>query len=452
MIFPSIHGRRFRFRPGQTLILGFLGVILTGALLLTLPLSSATGQSIGFFKAIFTSTSATCVTGMMLLEITDFSLFGQIIILLLIQIGGLGFMTAALTLFFATGRRVTLRGRLALQEALNENSLHGLIRLGRRALVLTLAIEGVGFLILSIRFFFLYGPRGIWYGLFHTISAFCNAGFDLAGADPLSAQAAADPIILITTSLLVILGGLGFVVIYDLLTARRYSRLNTHSKLALCVTGILLVFGMLFFLLAEYRNTATLSSMGFGQKMLHAWFLSASLRTAGFSVINPCQLTAASLLLSMLLIFIGASPASTGGGVKTTTLGILFLSIRSLVSRRSDVEFAQRRILPETLRRAVAIVTLYVTTVMIFTLVICLTETPPNGPHSLADILYEVVNAFSTTGLSMGITRDLHISSQVMLMLGMFIGRLGPLTMTIAFVNKSHGDSLRYPEGRVMIG
>lgn len=459
----SIHPWRFilrqvkKWKPGQILALGFFGIILLGTLLLVLPPAAAAGSSVGFVNAFFTATSAVCVTGLTVVNTgVAYSLFGQIVILLLIQVGGLGFMTIASLIFLAIGRRISLRERLIIQESFNSDSLQGLVRLVRNAIIVTFVIEGAAALVLAARFIPEFGwGRGIFSALFIAVSGFCNAGFDPFGYANSIEPYIGDPVVNLTIMALIFLGGLGFSVILDILHNRRLHKLTLHSRIVLLMSGILLVTGMLGFLLLEWNNPETVGDprLNPAQKVMAAAFQSVTTRTAGFDTIGQNDLTPAGKLLSMVLMFIGASPASTGGGIKTTTFFMVVLSVVVMVRRRQDYNIFGRRLNEQAVKRALAVFSLALGLVLVNTLIISGVETASGGTETLDQILFEVVSAFGTVGLTTGITPGLHVVSQFLIIFTMFVGRVGPLTVSMALSGTPHKpDAIRYPEDRLMVG
>lgn len=450
----------FRISPTQVLVLGFLAVILVGAALLCLPAASVSGSSIGFLNALFTSTSAVCVTGLTVIDVgTTLSLFGQIVLLLLIQVGGLGFMTMATFVFLVVGKRITLRERMVIQESLNERGLQGVVKMVRTVFLMTLIIEGLGAILLSTRFIPLYGfKKGIYFGIFHSISAFCNAGFDLIGHSQNLTPFVGDITINLTIMALIILGGLGFAVITDVIHKRSWKKLMLHSKMVIMMTIFLLVAGFAFFLFAEWGNPLTLGDpeLNTGERIMAGMFQSVTPRTAGFNTISQAGLTDASKLVTMLLMFIGASPASTGGGVKTTTVAVMLMMGWAAVRGREDINFAGKRIAMPVLLRALAIIMVSIVLVCSGAIVISLVERGSGGQalFNFEDVMYEVFSAFGTVGLSTGITPALSSASRILLILIMFAGRVGPLTLTLAFARRMsrNNNNIRYPEDRVMVG
>ena len=436
------------------LALGFLAVILLGTVLLTLPAASRSGKGIGLFDSLFTATSAVCVTGLVAVDTgTTFSVFGQIVLLVLIQVGGLGFMVFATMIMVALGRKISIRGRMLIRESMNGASLSDLGRLTWLYLLLALAIETVGTVLLSIRLIPLLGwKHGIWMALFHAVSAFCNAGFDLFGNYASLTAFSGDPLVLLTVAVLIILGGLGFAVILETLRNRQgFRSLTLHTRIVLLTTLGLVLTGTVFYWLAERSNAETLAGFGEGEKILNAFFQSVTMRTAGFNSFDLSRFRDGSKLFSSVLMMIGASPASTGGGIKTTTFAALVLLMLSVVRGENEVNVARRRLSADIARRALAVAVLFLTTLVTGTLIISFIE---NGRFPLADILFEASSAMGTVGVSAIGTPNLHPASRAVLLPMMFLGRVGPLTLAFA-VAKRQGriKSLsRHPEERIMIG
>lgn len=444
-------------KPGQILTIGFLCVVLLGALLLTLPFATIDRDSLGFVDALFTATSSVCVTGLTVVNTgVTFSLFGQCVIIVLIQIGGLGFMTMASLVFLAIGKRISLRERLIIQESFNADTLQGLVKLVRNAIIVTAVIEGAGFLILSARFIPEFGRgKGIYVALFMAISAFCNAGFDPFGFENSIEPYVADPVINLTVMMLITLGGLGFSVILDIVKNRRFRRFMLHTRIVLVMSGILFLSGFLLTLLVEWNNPATLGQPGLNpaERIMAAAFQSVTLRTAGFDTIGQGDLTSAGQMVAIVHMFIGASPASTGGGIKTTTFFIVLLSVMVMIRRKQDYNIYSRRLNEQLIKRALAIFALSLGLVIADTIVICAVESMTGGTESMADVLYETVSAFATVGLTRGITPGLNAACKIIISLTMFLGRVGPLTVSMALsAGPGKTDAIRYPEERVMVG
>lgn len=444
---------RERFRsPESLLALGFLAVILVGTALLELPVATRSGKSIGFFDSLFTATSAVCVTGLVAVDTgTTFAPFGQVVLLALIQIGGLGFMVFATMIMVMLGRKISIKGRILIRESMNGASLSGLSWVTWLYLLLAVGIELMGAALLAIRFIPMFGAkRGAWMAAFHSVSAFCNAGFDLFGGFSSLTMFARDPLVLLTIAGLIVLGGLGFSVILEALRNRQgFKGLSLHARIVLMLTPVLLLVGAGFYLLVERRGT--LMGFGAGDKVLNAFFQSVTMRTAGFNSIDLSKFTDGSKLFSSILMMIGASPASTGGGMKTTTVAVFALLMISVVKGEGEVNIARRRLSNDVARRALAVVALFLTVLIGGTLAISLIE---NGRFSLADVLFEASSAMGTVGVSAIGTPNLHPASRLVLIPMMFLGRIGPLTLAVA-VGRRQGHNRRiakYPEEKIMIG
>lgn len=441
-------GPRINLSPAQVIVLGFAALILFGAALLTLPAASASGKSVGFVNALFTATSAVCVTGLTVLDTaTDFSLFGQIVIILLIQAGGLGIMTMSTLFALIIGKRIGLKERLVIQEALGQFSLSGVVRLTRQILLVTFLIESIGATILAIRFSLDFPVgRAIYLGIFHAVSAFNNAGFDLFSTSLV--RFAGDWAVIPTVSFLIILGGIGFTVIMDVWEHRRFSRLSLHSKLAIKVSLILIVVGTILIYAFEANNPETLGGKSLSEKFLGAYFHSVTPRTAGFFNLPVGLMTSPALLLTIVLMFIGASPGSTGGGTKTTTFGALVMAVRATISGRDEIELWGRRLAKEVVEKGLAITMAALSLIVVMTMILLITE-----KKSLMEILFEVTSAFGTVGLSMGITPKLTVIGKLLISFTMYAGRVGPLTLAVAIAQRHRAPvNVHYPEDRVIVG
>jgi len=444
-----------QLRPERVMALGFLCLIILGGLLLALPFASAAGESIGLGNGLFTATSAVCVTGLVTVDTgTTFSFFGQIVLLCLFQVGGLGFMIFATLIMAALGRRITLQDRMLIRESMNIATLSGLVRLTAWYGLLAAGIEAIGALLLATRFVPLWGwSKGLWYSLWHAVSAFCNAGFDLFGSFGSLTGFADDPVVLLTVAALIILGGIGFAVMLDLLNHRfSFSELTLHTRIVLVMTGLLLLTGTLFYALAEWQNPLTLGQVdGAGSKLTNAFFQSVTMRTAGFNSVPLDGMHDASKLVSVLLMFVGASSASTGGGVKVSTVAVLILAVLSVLRGEEDVNVARRRLPLALIRRALAIVVFYLLILLSATVALSLIE---GDRYDLTDLLFEATSALATVGVSSVGTPNLKPASHFVLAPLMFIGRVGPLTMALALA-RWQGRSktkLRYPEETITIG
>lgn len=440
-------------KPTQIMLLGFAGLILTGALLLMLPISSASGTWTDFLTALFTATSAVCVTGLVVVDTgTYWSPFGQMVILLLIQIGGLGWMSVATFLALVVRKRISLRERVLLQEALNKETLGGVVDLVRRIIFITAIIEGLGMLILAARFSLDFGwKKGLYYGLFHAVSAFNNAGFDVLGKEfgkfTSLTYYVADPVVSLTVATLLVLGGIGFPVIVDVLKVRKLARLSLHSKLVLLTTAFLIVVGTTVILAIEWNNPHTLKPLSLPAKVLAAYFQAVTPRTAGFNTLDIGGLKPATQYLHIILMFIGASPAGTGGGIKTVTFAVLVLAVVSIVRGRQEVDFSGRQISWFRVFKALSITAISFALVNAVTFVLLLTE-----GKGFLPVLYEVTSAFGTVGLSTGITPELSPIGRGFIIFTMFAGRVGPLSLAMAIWHRQVKVNVHLPEEQVILG
>ncbi len=442
-------------RPERTMALGFLLMIIAGGVLLALPASSRSGTSIGLGNGLFTATSAVCVTGLITVDTgTTFSIFGQVVLLALIQTGGLGFMIFATLIMAALGRRITLQDRMLIRESISASTFSGLVQLTGWYGLAALGLEGIGALLLATRFVPALGwGKGLWYSLWHAVSAFCNAGFDLFGQFSSLMGWRQDPVVLCTVAALIILGGVGFAVMMDVLNSRfRFAAFTLHSRIVLVMTGGLLLLGTVFYALTEWENQHTLGAMdGGGYKLLNAFFQSVTMRTAGFNSISLDGMHDASKMGSVLLMFVGASSASTGGGVKVTTTAVLLLTALSVIRGDEDISVSQRRLPPALIRRALTILIFYTLILVAGTIAISLIE---RDRFELIDLLFEVVSALATVGVTSVGTPNLSPPSHVLLTVMMYTGRVGPLTMALALARRQ-GKSrrkIRYPEETITIG
>lgn len=442
-------------RPEQVMALGFLLMIALGAVLLSLPFAAADGKSIGLGNGLFTATSAVCVTGLVTVDTgTTFSLFGQIVLLCLFQVGGLGFMIFTTLVLAALGRRITLKDRVLIRESMSASTLSGLVQLTAGYGLLALGIEGVGAIGFATRFIPRLGwAKGIWYSLWHAVSAFCNAGFDLFGNFSSLTQFADEPVVLLNAAMLIIMGGIGFAVMIDVIHNRfRFSEFSLHSRITLVMTGVLLLLGTVFFALVEWSRPETLGNgLNAGQKLANAFFQSVTMRTAGFNSIALDKMHDSSKLLSVLLMLVGASSASTGGGVKVTTVAVLLLAVISVMQGDEDICAAKRRLPGMLVRRALTIMIFYILILLGGTIIISLIE---GSRFTMIDLLFETASALATVGVSTIGTPNLKPASQCVLVPLMYIGRVGPLTMAMALASKQGKAKrkIRYPEETIIIG
>ncbi len=447
--FPKPTGRRMS--RTRMIMLGFLAIILLGAVLLMLPISTKDGQETTFSGALFTSVSATCVTGLVVYDTwTHWTLFGQLVLLTEIQIGGLGFITIGALVMLLLKKRIGLSGRELIHESLNTLQLRGSVRLVRRIVIGTLCFEGIGAVLLSCCFvpelgFF----RGVYYGVFHSVSAFCNAGFDLMGYQGEYSSFTAyvgNSLVNFVLMALIIVGGIGFLVWEDILVNRwHWRRYKLQTKMVISVTAALLAGGTIFFLIAERNNL--LAGMSAGEKLLAAMFSSVTPRTAGFNTLDTAQLTDGGKVATMLLMFIGGSPGSTAGGIKTTTVVVIVLFVKSYLFREKDCTAFKRRLDQDAIRRS-SIVFFINFSLAIFAALIILTgqEIP------MSDVLFEVFSAIGTSGMSTGVTRELNSVSRIVVMLLMFLGRVGSLSFAMSFTEKKRSGDIRYPEEMIIVG
>lgn len=438
--------------PAQVLIAGFASIIFIGALLLSTPFVSKNNESLSFLDALFTATSAVCVTGLTVVDTGSyFNTLGQTIIILLIQVGGLGFMTVTSILTIFMGKKFSLKNRLLMQESLNAFSLSGVIRLTKQIIFITFGIEFLGALILSTQFIPEYGyERGIFLSVFHSISAFCNAGFDALGNQNSIMAYSNNSVIMLTLIALLTLGGMGFIVILELSKNRDFKRFSLHTKLVLVTNAILLIAGFVILGSLEWNNPHTLGNMNVAQKILNALFLSATPRTAGFAAIDYNAIRDSSALFTMILMFIGGSSGSCAGGIKTTTAAILFLNVRSTARGKSNPEAFYRSIGSETVSRANAVFSVALVIVFSFTMILFITE----EGKSLINIMFEVFSAYGTAGLSMSFSSKLSEIGKIVISMAMFMGRLGGLTVVLAVAQnqKKNVGNIKYPLDKVMVG
>lgn len=440
---------KLNLSPPQILATGFALIIMLGALLLMLPISSASGASLSFIDALFTATSATCVTGLVVVDTgAYFSPFGQVVILILIQVGGLGFMSVATMFSLVFKRKISLRDRLLLQEAMNQNSMEGIVRLIRKVLLYSLVIESVAALLFTVRLALdMPFGRALYFGIFHAIALFNNAGFHLFGGSHSLMSYVADPLINLVSILLIISGGLGFVVLSDLFDIRHRRKLSLHSKVVLSMTAALIVSGALVIFVFEFTNAGTLKPLGWGGKLWSALFQSVAPRTAGAHTLDIEALRQATQFFIIILMFIGASPGSTGSGIKTTTFTILAGAVLSMIRGRTDLVLFRYRIVQERIFKAVTLTMMS----LFFILTVASLLSATEEAEFLA-ILFEATSAFGTVGLSMGVTEHLTTVGKLILSFTMFAGRLGPLTLAYALGPKKGKDPYRHPEGKMIIG
>lgn len=437
----------YNLTPAQILVAGYFAVILTGTILLSLPMATTAAGSLGIIDSLFTATSATCVTGLIVVNTSSaFTVFGQVVIMVLIQIGGLGIMSMSTLMAFLIGKKISLKERLVIQQDLNQFGISGLVRLIQYVLGFTLIIEGAGAIFMFTKLIHEYKlVNAIYYSIFHAVSAFNNAGFDLFGNS--LAGFTGSIIMNFSVMILIILGGIGFGVLTESTNDKRFGKSSLQSKIVVVMTLILLVVGFLVLLALEFNNPETMGNLPFGEKILSAMFLSVTPRTAGFNTLPTDALHSSSLFFIIILMFIGASPGSTGGGIKTTTFGIMVITMWNKIIGKKDIEIYNRRIDEEDVLKAMAITLLAIALVILITIILTITESKP-----FIDILFETVSAFGTVGLSTGVTPTLSTVGRVLITLTMFAGRVGPLTLAVAFAERERKGIYHYPKEKIMVG
>ncbi len=446
---------KLRLSPSLQILLGFMFLILLGTLLLCLPISNSNGEWLSFVDSLFTSTSAVCVTGLVVVDVgVTFTLFGQIVILLLIQTGGLGIVVITSLVFMLLGKKINFSNRMALKESLNRDTIQGIVAYIKKVILLTLIIEGVGALALLYSTITFTGSfwKGVFSSIFMSVSSFCNAGFDVFGTETaqfLSLNSfASDVLMQLPIMMLIILGGIGFIVLID---GFKNIRTNQHTKVVLIVTSVLIFGGAILIMLVEWNNPATLGNMSTGDKIMNSFFQSISSRTAGCCTINQAGLTTLAQIITMVLMFIGASPTSIAGGIKTTTLFVLIIFLFRKNTSNGSIVFKGRKFSSNIIYKAIKIVLYFCCVILVATILIVAVE---GDRFSVISVLFDVVSAISTTGLSMGITPLLSSFSQIVLTLVMFIGRVGMTTIVFALTTKVNNslEQVEYINTDIIVG
>ncbi len=449
--------QRLKMSTTHIILTSFIAVIMIGALLLTLPISSADGSPTPFIDALFTATTSTCVTGLVVTPtVTSWSVFGQAVILILIQIGGLGVITIMSAIMIILHRKIGIGDRLLLQDAFNLNSLSGLIRFVKKVVIGTLFIEGIGALLYMTVFIPEFGAKGIWISVFTAISAFCNAGIDIIAENSLC-NYALNPMINIVTCVLIILGGIGYIVWWDVIRLIKESRhkkvrffhdLTLHSKIAIVATLVLIFVGAGLIFAFEYNNPLTMKDCTVGEKLGLSFFQSVTTRTAGFATIPQENLTNATSVLCLLLMFIGGSPVGTAGGIKTVTLVIILATAFASIRNKEDTELFGRRLTKEAVTKAVAVTSMSFIIMFVSTLLL---STVTNG--SALDVIYETVSATGTVGLTRNLTPSLNIYGKIIIILTMYLGRVGPISLAIAFKGRKKAENIvKNPTEEISVG
>jgi len=446
-----------RLSTTQTIMLGFFLATIIGSILLALPISAANGESVPYIDALFTATTSICVTGLVTVPtVSTWSIFGQAVILFLIQIGGLGIVTIMTGLMISLHRRIGIGNRMLIQDAFNLNTLSGLVQFIQKVLMGTFVVEGIGALFYMFVFVPEYGAKGIWISIFNSVSAFCNAGIDIIAEDSLCAYAV-HPLINIVTCLLIILGGIGYVVWWDVIRVIKnikrqklkcFQSLTLHSKMALSMTGFLIVTGAVAFLILEYNNPLTMESYSLFDKIQLSLFQSVTTRTAGFATIPQQHLTNASAMISLLLMFIGGSPVGTAGGIKTVTIAVLIVSAFSTIRNKEEVAFFKRTISKKAISKAVAVTSISFIIMFVSTVLLAAVTNA-----DALDIVYETVSATATVGLTRNLTPMLNVWGKIIIIITMYLGRVGPISLVIAFGTKREKSNIiKNPIEEISIG
>ena len=439
------------------ILFSFLMAILLGSLLLSLPISTKTGISVPYVDALFTATTATCVTGLVTLPtVSTWSIFGQIVILILIQIGGLGVITVLSGIMIAMNRKIKLKDSRLISDAFNISSLEGLSKFVKKVMIGTFAVEGVGALLYMTVFVPQFGLKGIWISIFNSISAFCNAGIDIIATDSLCSYAT-NPIINIVTSLLIVLSGLGYIVWWDVLRVIKdfksqglkcFRRLTLQSKIVLSVTVILIFGGAFLIFIFEYSNPLTIGNMSLWEKIQASFFQSITTRTAGFATVPQENLTDTSAIISLMLMFIGGSPVGTAGGIKTVTIAVLIFTAYALITNKNEVNVFNRSLSKQVTRKAVAVTVMSFSIMFISTILLSAVT-----DASMLDVLYETVSATATVGLTRNLTPFLNLWGKLIIICTMYLGRIGPISLAIAFsYSKESLNSIKNPTEEISVG
>ena len=441
-----VRKKKIKLSTTQIILLSFLVTILVGSALLALPLSSADGKAVPYLDALFTATTSTCVTGLVTLPtVSTWSVFGQIIILILIQIGGLGIITIMSGLMLLLNKKMGIGDRLLIQDAFNLNTMSGLAKFVKNVLFGTLIIEGIGAIIYMFVFIPEFGAKGIWISVFNSVSAFCNAGIDIIAENSLC-NYATNPLINVVTSSLIILGGLGYIVWWDLLRVLKsrsqknrkiFRHLTLHSKIAITVTAVLIFVGAIFIFIFEYSNPLTIGKMSLFDKIQVSFFQSVTTRTAGFATIPQENMTNASATVSIILMLIGGSPVGTAGGMKTVTIAILVCSAFATIRNKKGATLFGRRVSEESIKKAVAVVVMFLTICAISAILLMATSNA-----SAIDAVYEAVSATATVGLSRNLTATLNTVGKLIIIVTMYFGRVGPISLAVAFGSKNESQNV----------
>lgn len=449
--------KRWKLSTTQTIMLSFVIMILIGSALLSLPISTADGKGVSYVDALFTATTAICVTGLVTLPtVSTWSLFGQIVILILIQVGGLGVITVMSGVMISLHRKISIGDKMLIQDAFNLNSLSGLIDFIRKVITGTLIVEGTGALLYMTVFVPEFGLRGIWISIFTSVSAFCNAGIDIISPDSLC-DYVNNPMINIVTSLLIILGGIGYIVWWDVIRVTKeipklkwkvFSKLTLHSKIALSVSAILILVGAVAIFIFEYNNPQTIDNFSMFDKIQFSLFQSVTTRTAGFATLPQQNLSNAASVVCLFLMFIGGSPVGTAGGIKTVTIAVLFCSAFAIIRNKEDVNLFHRSIAKEAVNKAVAVVSMSFIIAFLSTVLLAAVT-----KADMLDIIFETVSATATVGLTRNLTGSLNFWGKLVIIVTMYLGRVGPISLFIALNSKgNNANCIKNPVEEISVG
>ena len=452
-----MRNKKLSLSTTQIIMLSFLITIFLGSILLSLPVSSADGKGVPYLDALFTATTATCVTGLVTLPTaTTWSIFGQVVILILIQVGGLGVITIVSALMILLNRRMGIGDRLLLQDAFNLNSLSGIVRFVKRVLWGTLLVEGIGALLYMCVFIPEFGAKGIWISVFTAISAFCNAGIDIIAENSLC-NYATNPVINLVTCLLIIISGIGYIVWWDIMgygkkaayrNRKFFSGLSLHSKIAIATTAILILGGSFLIFLFEYNNPLTIGNLSLFDKIQVSVFQSVTTRTAGFATVPQQNLTNASSVLCLLLMFIGGSPVGTAGGIKTVTFAVLVVSALATIQNKEEVSLFHRNISRQTVNKAIAVTTMSFAILFVSTIALCAVTATDT-----LDIVYETVSATATVGLTRDLTPKLNAAGKAIIIATMYLGRVGPISLALALnAKRKNQNIIKNPTEEISVG
>lgn len=449
--------KKLNLTTTQLIMLSFLLAILIGSVLLTLPICAADHQTVPYIDALFTATTSICVTGLVTVPtVSTWSIWGQIVILILIQIGGLGVITIMSGLMISLHRKMGLKDRMLIQDAFNLNSLSGIVKFIKKVLIGTLIVEATGAILYMTVFIPQYGPKGIWISVFNSVSAFCNAGIDIISENSLC-DYALNPMVNFVTSILIILGGIGYIVWWDVIRVLKnirqkglkcFANLTLHSKIVISTTAVLLVVGTVAFYIFEYGNPLTMQGLSFSDRLQLSFFQSVTTRTAGFATIPQQNLTNASAVVSLFLMFIGGSPVGTAGGVKTSTMTVLFLAAMATVKGEDDVVLFHRTVKKQAINKAVAVISISFMTLFISTLLLSAITNA-----NILDIVYETVSATATVGLTRNFTPSLNMLGKLVIIATMYLGRIGPISLVVAFNTKQQKKNIiKNPVEEISVG